>query len=149
MIAGGAAHAAAGLLTADINLCWPGLFRQAAQQASTVVLLFFLAVFGGGFAALVAGTDAVLLVVGIDRRQVAVVTQHLFQFAQRWGGGNMGDLTAHRINRQRFAGRQFAKPMAVGQDHRRMLSGFSLVETELPAAVGGGQGLDVRLIVTA
>lgn len=82
MIAGGAAHAAARLMSADVHLLWPGLFRQAAQQALAVFLLLLLAVVGGGVATLVAGADAVLAVVGIDRRQVAVVAQDLFQLTE-------------------------------------------------------------------
>ncbi|MNL31425.1 hypothetical protein D3C87_1532120 [compost metagenome] len=107
MIASGAAYAAARLAVADVHLQRPGLIRQATQQASPIFLLLFFAVFGGGLAALVTGADTVLLIIGIHRRQIAVVTQHLLQCTQLRRGRNMGYLTAHRINRQRFTLHQF------------------------------------------
>ncbi|VAF90525.1 Uncharacterised protein [Enterobacter hormaechei] len=100
VIAGRAAYAAARLTLTDIHLFCPRRIRETVEQALAVLLLIRFAVLHICFTAMVAGTDAVMAVGRILRRQVAVVTQHLTQFAQLGGGRNMAHLAADRINRQ-------------------------------------------------
>ena len=74
MIAGGAAHAAASVVGADIHVLRPLRAREAVDQPLPVVLLIFFAEVGVGFPAVVAGANAVLLILRILWRQVAVST---------------------------------------------------------------------------
>ena len=97
MIAGGAAHAAASVVGADIHVLWPLRAREAVDQPLPVVLLIFFAEGGVGFPAVVAGANAVLLILRILWRQVAVVAQHLAQGGKPRGGGNMADLAAKNL----------------------------------------------------
>ncbi len=62
MIAGGAAHAAASVVGADIHVLRPLRAREAVDQPLPVVLLIFFAEVGVGFPAVVAGANAVLLI---------------------------------------------------------------------------------------
>ena len=100
MIAGRAAYAAARLTLTDINLFRPRRIRETVEQALAVLLLIRFAVLHICFTAMIAGTDAVMAVGRILRRRVAVVTQHLTQFAQFGRGRDMAHLAADWINRQ-------------------------------------------------
>lgn len=57
--------------------------REAVDQPLPVVLLIFFAEGGVGFPAVVAGANAVLLILRILWRQVAVVAQHWRRAASR------------------------------------------------------------------
>ena len=91
---------AARLTLTNIHFFCPRRIRETVDQALAVLLLIRFAVLHICFTAMVAGADAVMAVGRILRRQVAVVTQHLTQFAQLGGGRNMAYLAADRINRQ-------------------------------------------------
>ena len=79
MIARGAAHAAAGIVSADINLLRPRLLWETVQQPLAVMLLIVLVEGHLALAAMIAGADTVLLIIRILRREIAVVAQHLFK----------------------------------------------------------------------
>ena len=68
-----------------------------------------------GFPAVVAGANAVLLILRILWRQVAVVAQHLAQGGKPRGGGNMADLAANRVDRQLGGLRKTSDAVAVRQ----------------------------------
>lgn len=118
MIAGGAAHAAASVVGADIHVLRPLRAREAVDQPLPVVLLIFFAEGGVGFPAVVAGANAVLLILRILWRQVAVVAQHLAQGGKPRGGGNMADLAANRVDRQLGGLPKTSDAVAVRQNHR-------------------------------
>lgn len=82
MIARCAAHATAGRAFADVNLFRPRCIREAVNQALAVLLLIRLAVAHIRFATMIARPDAVMTIRRILWRQIAVIAQHLTQFAQ-------------------------------------------------------------------
>ena len=86
------------------------------------MLLIFFAEGGVGFPAVVAGANAVLLILRILWRQVAVVAQHLAQGGKPRGGGNMADLAANRVDRQLGCLRKTSDAVAVRQNHRLMIA---------------------------
>src|SRR5690606_16548971 len=79
MVAGGASHAAARLLSADIHLINPLSRREAINQALTVLLLILFPIMRLFIAAMVAGTNTVLLIGGVLRCEITVVAQYLLK----------------------------------------------------------------------
>ena len=122
VIAGGAAHAAAGGIGADIHVQRPLRVRETVDQPLPVVLLIFLAEGGVGLPAMVAGANTVLLILRIMRRQVAIVAQHLAQGGKPRGGRYMTDLAANRVDRQLRGLRKIRDAVAVRQHHRLMIA---------------------------
>ena len=75
MIAGCAAHAAAGLISAHVYLPRPFRLRETVNQALAILLLILGAKRGLCLSAVVACANAVLLIMRVLRRQVAVVAR--------------------------------------------------------------------------
>ena len=82
---------------------------------------------------MIAGPDAVMAVRRILRRQIAVIAQHLAQFAERRRGGDMAYLAADRINRQRCCLDKLADVMPVGQHNAGMARLLAISKTQIPA----------------
>ena len=74
VVAGGAAYAAAGFVAANIHLFCPCRLRETINQALAILPLIFGAEIGIRLAAMIAGADTVLLILGVLRCQIAVIT---------------------------------------------------------------------------
>ncbi len=102
------------------------------QQAAAVLLLILFPVICGGFATVIAGTDAVSTKLWADGRQIAVVTEHGVECIKPRRGGNMAYLTGHRIGWQGGALRKVGYRMTVCQHHRGMTDRRTIAERQRP-----------------
>ncbi len=112
VISAGTAHADPGLIATHIHLGGPALLRQAGLQPRLVLGLLVGAKLEVGLVAAIAGTDAVVIVVG--RGEVAIVAEHGVELAQVHRGRHMAHLATHRVEWQLGKGDERRQLMAGG-----------------------------------
>ena len=81
MIAGGTTHTAARLFITDINLFCPLCLRETINQPLAILLLIVLTVRRIFAAAMITGTNTMMLIRRILWREITVIAQHLLQLA--------------------------------------------------------------------
>ncbi len=92
MIAGGATHTAARLLSLTSTSFCPLCLRETINQPLAILLLIVLTVRRIFAAAMITGTNTMMLIRRILWREITVIAQHLLQLCQFRRCRNMADL---------------------------------------------------------